>query len=195
MTPGAACWTVFICGFDRTFFPGRFAPAGVMFVMGPELLGRLLDERAAALALYARQWCAAPDDVVQEAFVRLAAQRPVPDDPVAWLYRAVRNAAISTGRAERRRRKHESAKAPAGWFLPAEGAALDGATAAAAVEALPPKEREVVVAHLWGGLSFEQIAAITSVSSSTAHRRYQAALAALRERLGVSCPTETDRPG
>jgi RNA polymerase sigma-70 factor (ECF subfamily) len=162
--------------------------------MGPELLGLLLDTRAAALALYARQWCAAPEDVVQEAFARLAALRSPPGDPVAWLYRAVRNGAISAGRSDLRRRRHESAAACTEWFLPAEGAALDGATATAAVEALPPDEREVVVAHLWGGLTFEQIAAITGVSSSTAHRRYQAALAALRERLGVPCPTHAKRP-
>jgi RNA polymerase sigma factor (sigma-70 family) len=166
-----------------------------MQTMGPELLGRLLDTRAAALALYARQWCAAPDDVVQEAFVRLAALRLPPNDPEAWLYRAVRNGAISASRSERRRRRHETAAASAAWFLPIEGAALDGAVAAAAVEALPPDEREIVVAHVWGGLTFEQIGGITGVSSSTAHRRYQAALATLRERLGVPCPTDAKRPG
>ena len=61
--------------------------------VGPELLGRLVDENAAALVLYARQWCSAPEDVVQEAFLKLAAQKPAPDNPVAWLYRVVRNAA------------------------------------------------------------------------------------------------------
>src|SRR5262245_37943521 len=115
--------------------------------MGPELLGRLLDTRAAALTLYARQWCAVPDDVVQEAFIRLGALRSTPDDPVAWLFRAVRNGAISASRSERRRKHHESAAASAEWFLPAEGAAIDGAAATAAVEALPPEERETVVAH------------------------------------------------
>ena len=34
-------------------------------MMGPELLGRLFDDHAAALVLYARQWCATPEDVVQ----------------------------------------------------------------------------------------------------------------------------------
>jgi RNA polymerase sigma factor (sigma-70 family) len=161
-----------------------------MKVMGPELLGRLIDTRGAALALYARQWCTAPDDVVQEAFVRLAALQSAPADPVAWLYRAVRNGAISSNRSDRRRRRRESVAASSEWFLPGQGTALDGATAASAVETLPAEEREVVVAHLWGGLTFEQIAVITGVSSSTAHRRYQAALAALRERLGVPCPTD-----
>jgi RNA polymerase sigma factor (sigma-70 family) len=160
-----------------------------MQMMGPELLGRLLDTRAAALVLYARQWCAAPDDVVQEAFVRQAALRSSPDDPVAWLYRAVRNGAISASRSDRRRRRHETGAASVEWFVPAVGAALDRAEAAAAVESLPVEEREVVVAHLWGELTFEQIASITGVSSSTAHRRYQTALVLLRERLGVPCPT------
>ena len=31
-------------------------------------LGRLVDRHASALELYARQWCEAPEDVVQEAF-------------------------------------------------------------------------------------------------------------------------------
>ncbi len=48
---------------------------------GPELLTRLLDEHGAALVLYAQQWCTAPEDVVQEAFVRLMCQRPVPRKP------------------------------------------------------------------------------------------------------------------
>jgi RNA polymerase sigma-70 factor (ECF subfamily) len=158
--------------------------------MTPEALGRLVDRHAAALALYARQWCAAPEDVVQEAFVKLAGRRPPPADAAAWLYQVVRNGAISAGRAARRRQRHEAdaaARRPA-WFLPAEGAALDAAAAASALEALPAEERETVVAHLWGGLTFEQIGRLGGMAPSTAHRRYLKALAALRERLRVPCP-------
>jgi DNA-directed RNA polymerase specialized sigma24 family protein len=63
--------------------------------IGPEVLGRLFDEHAAALALFARQWCDTAEDVVQDAFVALARQVPAPDRPVAWLYRVVRNGAIA----------------------------------------------------------------------------------------------------
>jgi RNA polymerase sigma-70 factor (ECF subfamily) len=158
--------------------------------MTPELLGRLVDERAAALTLFARQWCVAPEDAVQEAFVKLAALRPPPDDPVAWLFQVVRNGALSAGRADRRRRRHEAGAAArrTAWFAPAENAALDAEAATAALERLAVDEREVVVAHLWGGLSFEQIGRMTGASSSTAHRRYLKALTALRERLRVPCP-------
>jgi RNA polymerase sigma-70 factor (ECF subfamily) len=161
-----------------------------MQVMDARLLARLVDDHSAALVLYARQWCAAPEDVVQEAFVKLAAQRAPPHNLVAWLYRVVRNGAVSAARAERRRRHHEAAaaaRAPA-WFHPPEGGALDAEAAAAALQALPGAWREALVAHLWGGLTFEQVGELTGVSASTAHRRYLTALSALRERLRVPCP-------
>jgi RNA polymerase sigma-70 factor (ECF subfamily) len=171
---------------------GSSARSGVMAMMGPEVLGRLLDEHAAALVLYARQWCAAPEDVVQEAFVKLAAQRPPPLRPLPWLYRVVRNGAISAGRSLRRRRRHEAeaaARVPE-WFVPSEPARLDVEAATAALRAVPDEQRESVVAHLWGGLTFEQIGELTGVASSTAHRRYLAALEALRDKLRVSCRSE-----
>jgi RNA polymerase sigma factor (sigma-70 family) len=157
-------------------------PAGPV---GPEQLGRLLDRHAAAMELYARQWCRAPEDVVQQAFVQLARQRSVPEQVVTWLYRVVRNGAISAGRAEARRRRHEMAAAEhvRSWFLPNEAPGLDGAVAAAALEDLAADEREVIVAHLWGGLTFQEIAAVTGLSSSTAHRRYESGLRSLRDKL------------
>jgi RNA polymerase sigma-70 factor (ECF subfamily) len=162
-------------------------------MMGPELLGRLLDQHAAALVLYARQWCSAPEDVVQEAFVKLAAQPSCPSNVAGWLYRVVRNGALSVARAERRRRRHEAiaARHAPTWFTPAETVGLDARAAAAALGELPIDLREILVAHLWGGLTFEQIGALAGMSSSTAHRRYLAGLAALRERLAQPCPPKT----
>jgi RNA polymerase sigma factor (sigma-70 family) len=164
--------------------------AGIIPAMGPDDLGRLVDLHAAALVLYARQWCAAAEDVVQEAFVKLASQRPPPDNPLGWLYRVVRNGALAVARSERRRRHHErgvAARVPA-WFEPTEGIGLDAETATVTLQTLPGDQREVVVAHLWGGLTFEQIGQLVGTSASTAHRRYLAALAALRERLHLPCP-------
>jgi RNA polymerase sigma factor (sigma-70 family) len=155
----------------------------------PELLGQLLDRHAPALTLLARQWCAAADDVVQEAFVRLARQKECPSDPVAWLYRVVRNGAITAGRAESRRRRHEQVASAAarGWFEDEAEAMIDAQAAANALAQVPLDEREVIVAHVWGGLTFEQIAELFESSSSTVHRRYQAGLVALRELLGEAC--------
>src|SRR5215472_6608344 len=106
-----------------------------MFTMGPELVGRLFDQHAAALVLYARQWCATPEDVVQEALLKLVAQKRPPDRLVPWLYRVVRNAAISAARPSKRRRYHEAVAAArtAAWFVPAEAEEIEGATASAAL--------------------------------------------------------------
>ena len=68
---------------------------------------------------------------------------------------------------------------------------VSGNELAAALDVIPDDQREAVIARTWGGLSFEQIAEIAGCSTSTAHRRYEAGLAALRERLCLSCPTKT----
>ncbi len=164
--------------------------------MGPEILGRLLDEHGAALVLYARQWTSAPEDVVQDAFAKLAAQRKPPERVVPWLYRVVRNGAISALRAAERRRRHEQAAASqaANWFLALDDSAPDVEAATTALQAVPLQEREIIVAHLWGGLTFEQIAELTGLSSSTAHRCYAAGLVRLREKLGVICPRKDSNP-
>lgn len=160
-----------------------------------QLVQQVLSQYAAALELYARQWCHTPEDVVQEAILRLARERPLPERPVAWLYAAVRNGAISASRGASRRRRHEEAAAArASWFEPSSSDALDAREAATVLAGLPLAEREVVVARLWGGLSFEEVGELVGCSSSAAHRRYVAALETLRERLGVECPPTNDCP-
>src|SRR3954464_15710175 len=88
--------------------------------MAPSLLGELLDRHAAALELYARQWCDTPEDVVQEAFLKLAGLRELPQSPSAWLFRVVRNGAIDAGQAARRRKRYETAASAESiaWFEP-----------------------------------------------------------------------------
>jgi len=151
---------------------------------GPELLTRLLNEHAATLVLYARQWTREPEDIVQNAFVQLMRERTAPANVVGWLYRVVRNGAISAARSSATRARHESQAAHRGepWFAPNPGEAIDAKMATQALAALDPDLREVIVLRLWAGFSFEQIAELTQTSTSTAHRRYAVGLTALRER-------------
>src|SRR5580704_8888010 len=95
--------------------------------MEPEFLARLIDRHAAALVLYARQWCATPEDVVQEAFLKLHRRAKAPDNIVPWLYRVVRNAAVSASRGARRRLRHErlAADQASVWFVPRQDDAMD----------------------------------------------------------------------
>lgn len=150
------------------------------------VLGRLYRQHAPALRLYARQW-GEGEDLVQEAFVRLARQVPPPEQALSWLYSVVRNEARATHRAESRRRQREQrASAPEAWFSGAERRA-EVAEAAQCLAELPLELREVIVARLWGGLTFEEVARLVDCSLPTAHRRYQAGLAQLRERLEGQC--------
>jgi RNA polymerase sigma-70 factor (ECF subfamily) len=149
-------------------------------------LRQLIDERGAALALYARQWCRAPDDAVQEALIDLLRQDPVPDHPIAWLYKVVRRRAMNLARAERRRDRHHhrAGRERESWFLPAENAALEEAVdVESLLRQLPRLEREIVVSRIWGELSFDQIANVVGRSTSSVHRRYRRALAELARIL------------
>lgn len=159
----------------------------------PELIGRLLDEQGGALALYAAQWTDWPDDCVQEALIELARQRSVPANPVAWLFRVVRNRAISQARSTQRRMRHELVASRLRLAREDNEPPYSPEELAAALEELDAELREVVVARTWGGLGYEEIAELMGCSTSTAHRRYEAALAALRERLPWPCPTSSNQ--
>jgi RNA polymerase sigma factor (sigma-70 family) len=160
--------------------------------MDPSVLGQLVDEHAAALELYARQWYAAPEDVVQEAFLKLVTMRSVPHNVVPWLFRVVRNKAISLWRSAQRRRMHETLAGGCRLFAD-EPSVLDGEAVSGALETLPAEEREVITLHLWGGLTFVEIAEVMDSSASTVHRWYLAGLNHLRERLDVPCPDRMNK--
>jgi RNA polymerase sigma factor (sigma-70 family) len=155
-----------------------------------QLLAELIERYGAALKLYARQWCVAPDDAVQQAFIDLAASRDCPAKPAAWLFTAVRNRAISTGRSERRRAQHEAAGAQQ-WFERRNDRHEAAEAATEVLQELPLTEREIVIAHLWGRLTFAEIAVLTKTSSSTAQRRYEAAISRMKEKLNASIKEET----
>lgn len=150
-------------------------------------LADLWRQQARVLEAFAAARCESPEDCVQEAFIQLAAVIPVPDDPVAWLYRVVRNRAINSVRASIRRRHHESQLATEPPAVSEPDACLQWqqtlAMLAAALEQIQPDEREIVIAHVWGGLTFRQIAASHGISHAAAHRHFQHALNALRKTL------------
>ncbi len=159
-----------------------------------ETLRRLIDAHGAALTLYARQWCRAPDDALQEALIDLLRQRPVPERPAAWLFKTVRRRAMNLARGERRRVEHhrEAGRQREAWFVDDVDEAIDGETLERLIERLPPLEREIVVARIWGGLSFERIAELVETSSSSAHRRYRRALSMLGDMMnGKPDPVRT----
>jgi|SRR5579863_9122234 len=153
------------------------------------------DAYAAPLALYARQWLTrhGAEDVVQEAFVRLMLQSKAPENVRAWLYRTVRNEAISQWRSTRRRERRErSAARDEPLFEAAPGEWIDAQAAAEAMQLLPAQSREIIVLRIWGQLKLAEIAQITGTPLSSVFHQYQQGLAEIRKRLGVSCRNRND---
>ena len=93
---------------------------------------------------------------------------------------------MNSARSDKRRAKHEAVAAIGDVsFAAPDGSVLDAKAAAEALQDLPSELREIVVARIWGELSFEEIGEVIETSTSTAFRRYRDAIELLRERMGV----------
>jgi RNA polymerase sigma-70 factor (ECF subfamily) len=158
----------------------------------------LVDAHGAALTLYARQWCRVPEDALQEALIDLLRQDPIPYHIVGWLYVTVRRRAMNLARAEERRLKHhrQAGEQKESWFVPAGDSLDDPFDLEMHLAQLPRLEREIVVARVWGDLSYEQIAELVEQSTSSVHRRYQQALAELGRMMNKNTTSarQTDEP-
>jgi RNA polymerase sigma-70 factor (ECF subfamily) len=166
-------------------------------VTDPAQFSRWFDAHAAALVLFARQWTAgdraAAEDVVQDAFVALLNQRRPPDNVRAWLFATVRNSAIAGARggARRARRERDVGAIRGEWFDARPDDLIDASAAAAALDALPPGQREVIVMRLWGQMTLAEIAQVTGDATSTLFSRYRAGLAGIRKQMESPCATNT----
>jgi len=156
-------------------------------------LAEWFGSHAASLVLYARNWVdrAVAEDVVQEAFVRLAGTATRPDNVRAWLLACVRNAALDSLRGNRRRLARDKKAGEERWF--AQSATrhrdvLDAADLQRALAALAPSEREIIVLRIWNAATFEEIAAIVELPLSTVYARYQSGLKTMRARWEEPCP-------
>ena len=132
----------------------------------------------------------AAEDAVHDAVVRLCRASTGPSgDPVAYVFAAVRNAAI-----DGRRRAGPRGPAVSIFDLP-DAAADDRSVAdsagdgerdrrvAEALGDLPAEQREAVVLHLFAGLTFAQAAETIGVPLQTMASRYRRGLSALRDPL------------
>jgi RNA polymerase sigma-70 factor, ECF subfamily len=101
-------------------------------------------------------------------------------DKKAYLFASVRNAALNESK---RRERTAPLDSDAAWFDPPDRDYVGEQNLRRALGALPEDQREVVVLHIWGELTFAQISELLSISSNTAASRYRYALAKLRESM------------
>ncbi len=149
-------------------------------------LRALWDEHADRLLLIARAIGEPAEDAVQEAFVALAMQTSVPNDPLAWLATVARNRLRGWRRSWLRRRNRETLVGNKQWF---SGDAflidqkIDGHVVAEALRQMRSPQREIIVMHLWGDMTFESIAGVVGGSRASAHRNFQRGIEDLKQRF------------
>lgn len=166
--------------------------------VSPKNLAAIWRECAAGLGLLARTRCNTPEDCVQEAFLRLAEQPTLPPNPRAWLVQVVRHLAINSARLESRRisREERYVRMRPEWFADIDSIDPPVPTKVLeqALRRLEPEYRELIVAHLWNGLTFRQIAEVFDISPSKAHRDYTYAIESLRNNMNANLNRKVTNP-
>lgn len=154
------------------------------------------DAYSGPLVLYARHWLPddAAEDAVQGVFIRLMGAIQTPRNVRAWLFRAVRNEAVTRLRRGRCHRHYaqQQLTQQAQWFESRADELIDGQAAQQILLDLPANQREVVILRIWGQLPLREIARITDSAVTTVYSRYKTALVTIKERMQPSCKTTKD---
>lgn len=130
------------------------------------------------------------EDAVHDAVARLCRRERLDvDDPAAYLFRSVRNAALDQVRKRRTRLRsaesifeHTLADPDRQDATPVERQEIADRIQQA-LQTLPEIQRQIVIMKIYGELTFRQIAQALDQPLSTVASRYQKALLALREPM------------
>lgn len=98
-------------------------------------------------------------------------------DKKAYLFACVRNTVLNDARI---RERNTALDVDSAWFSPPDRDYAGEQNLRRALGHLPNDQREVIVLHIWGELTFSEIGEVLGVSSNTAASRYRYALAKLR---------------
>lgn len=118
------------------------------------------------------------EDVVQDAFIRFVpTSRQSFAQPVAYLYRIVRNLAFDMTRRRSLEQREEDGD-PAWWMLPVQPRTPEEETlhrrdltvTEESLAAMPANMRLAVEMHRFGGFTLDEVAMRLGVSPATAHR-------------------------
>jgi RNA polymerase sigma-70 factor (ECF subfamily) len=122
---------------------------------------------------------ASAEDVLHQVFERLLrGDLSIKGPPVPYLYRAIRNASLNQVRNRSR-----EANLDDGWLESPVGMSETGFELQSVVAELPEEQREVIVLHIWAGMTFDEIGAALDISSNTAASRYRYGLSKLKEEF------------
>jgi RNA polymerase sigma factor (sigma-70 family) len=121
-------------------------------------------------------------DAVHQVFLKLLEKGSLNQvgDKKAYLFACVRNAALNEGKL---RNRNAPLDPDAAWFGPPDRDYAGEQNLRRALQALPDDQRQVMVLHVWGEMTFSQISDLLNLSSNTVASRYRYALAKLRDSM------------
>lgn len=118
---------------------------------------------------------------MQQLFLKLMeAKVSMPEEPLAYLYRAVRNTSFNLRRSTRREVEMNETE---NWLVEPEGRAEEALSVQAALRDIPQEQREAVFLKVWGGMTLQEISEVLEIPMNTVASRYRYALEKLREKL------------
>ncbi|MEB0204604.1 sigma-70 family RNA polymerase sigma factor [Pseudomonas sp. CCC3.1] len=132
------------------------------------------------------------EDVVQDAFLRFfASTDEVVEQPVAYLYRIVRNLALDAVRRQATEKRQQ--QSPPQWMRPGQELSPeqrvvhgdDASRIAATLASLPEQMRIAVEMHRLGGFTLQQTADHLNISLSSAHRLVKDAIVHLASSVAT----------
>jgi RNA polymerase sigma-70 factor, ECF subfamily len=145
----------------------------------------MYEGHGAALAAYACSFGldhASAEDVVHQLFLKMLGKTSfTPRAPLAYLYRATRNASLNL---RRDRQRETDLQGTEWWFVHPSSSQEEILNLQNALKELPEEQRETVFLKIWSGMTLIEIAQMTETPLNTVASRYRYALEKLRERLG-----------
>ena len=150
-----------------------------------------LQRHGGKLFYFAVHWNAEdPEDALQHTMVQtaraVAEGRCVGDDTsiLRYAYTTLRHRLSRVRREGMRRRIGESAWGQGMCLLQSDEATVEECRKVeAALRQLPAEEAELIVLHVWEGMTFLEIAELLELNRNTVASRYRKALTAIRELL------------
>lgn len=121
-------------------------------------------------------------DALHQVFLKLLESGGVHHavDVKAYLFACVRNAVLNENKV---RQRDVALNQESCWFDPPDRDYAEELNLRRTLCALPDDQRQVTILHIWGELTFSQIADVLGISSNTAASRYRYALTKLREAM------------
>jgi RNA polymerase sigma-70 factor, ECF subfamily len=146
---------------------------------------RIYQEHGAALVLFGTSMVGernVAQDAVHQVFLRLLESGDLAraKDQKAYLFACVRNQLLNDAKVRQRLVPLESDST---WFEPPERDYAAEENLRGALGELIPDQRQVVILHVWGELTFSQIAEVLGISANTAASRYRYGVGKLRESM------------